>query len=197
MKKENFSNWFKKFGTYVISGGLVLAIGITIIAVGTGETKANVSEAKNPVVSVDTEPMSVLTFTLPMNEVNIVKDYSNDELFFNSTLGRWEFHNGIDLTSTDQKVFAVADGTVSKVYSDYANGTVIEIDHGNNLKSVYGSLSENVLVNVGDKVQKGTEIGTASTTATSEINDNAHLHFSFLENEKNVDPANYLDLASK
>lgn len=197
--KNKFVNWFKKFGAYCIAGGVVFTIALTIFVTSlTTENPSSItSEANNPVVSVDAKPVSVLTFTLPMNNATILKDYSRDSLFFNNTIGRWEFHEGLDFISDDLKVYAVATGTVSNIYSDYANGTVIEISHTNGLTSVYSSLNQDVLVNVGDVVTKGQEIALADDSAESESADGAHLHFEMLEGSNNIDPANYLDLEKK
>ena len=197
-KQKKFKAWFKKFGTYTIAGGLVFTMAITILITGaTSTTTANTSDAKNPVISVGTQPLAALTFTLPMTDASIIKNFSTSELYYNNTLDRWEFHDGIDFVSNDLKVYAIANGTVKNVYSDYAKGTVVEIDHGNNLVSVYSSLNEDVLVEVGDKIEKNEQIGTADDSAAEESEDGAHLHLSILENDEKIDPANYLDLENK
>lgn len=196
MEKQNkFVQWFKKYGTYATAGVLVVAIAAAILATGLSANvqKSNTS-AKNPVVSVSTYP---ITFSMPMVNAQLLKDFSSEELFFNNTLGRWEFHDGIDLVSQDLKVFAVADGEVVDVENSSLFGTTITIKHGNNLQSFYGSLSADVLVKEGDKVKAGEEIGVADATATNESADGKHLHFAMIENNKKIDPANYLEFEVK
>ena len=63
--------------------------------------------------------------------------------------------------------------------------------------STYGSLDEQVKVKVGDEVNRGQELGTISSTATSEADAGAHLHFSLLDNGKKIDPASYLNIEIK
>lgn len=197
MKKQNkFANWFKKYGTYAVAGALVVMLSGAVLITGLSASsqKAELNDAKNPVQSVGTYP---ITFSMPMANASMIKDFSADELYLNSTLGRWEYHDGIDLTSSDLKVFAVADGEVVGVEETSLYGTVITLKHANGLESLYGSLAENVLVKKGDKVKGGQEIATADNTASSEQADGKHLHFSMVENGKKIDPANYLELEVK
>ena len=52
----------------------------------------------------------------------------------------------------------------------------------------------------GDTVEQGEVIGTVSAAADAmgnEFNEGAHLHFEVLENEKQIDPATYLDYEEK
>ena len=196
MKKQKFANWFKKYGTYATAGVLVLLLSGAVLVTGLNASsqKAELNDASNPVVSVGTYP---ITFSMPMANASLIKDFSVDELYLNGTLGRWEYHDGIDLTSSDLKVYAVADGEVVDISENSLYGTVITLKHSNGLQSLYASLSDDVLVEKGDKVKAGAELGKADDTASSEAADGKHLHFSLIENGKKIDPANYLELEVK
>lgn len=195
-KGKKFSLWMKKYGSYTVAGILVVALAGAVLITGlnSGAEKMELNKVENPVVSVNTQP---LTFLMPMENATLIRDYSNQELYLNSTLGRWEYHGGIDLTSENNNVFAVAKGTVESIKTDSLNGTQIVIAHSNNLKTIYSSLSEETLVNVGDTVNEGQQIGTSDTTAGNEEKDGKHLHFEMLENGKKIDPANYLEFELK
>ena len=201
MVKRTFLEKSKKYGSYCLAGALVLALAITVIVTGGNLTRTDnsISPANNPVVSVGAQPEAVLTFTLPMLNSELIKEFSSETtgLLLNETLGRWEYHDGVDFTASDLSVYAVADGVVSEVYSDYAFGTTIVITHIDNLKSVYSSLDANVLVDVGDSVDKNEKIGTATDSSANEVAQGAHLHFKFIEDNQNIDPANYLELEAK
>ena len=99
MKKQKFANWFKKYGTYATAGALVLLLSGAVLVTGLNASsqKAELNDASNPVVSVGTYP---ITFSMPMANATLIKDFSVDELYLNGTLGRWEYHDGIDLTSS-------------------------------------------------------------------------------------------------
>ena len=110
---------------------------------------------------------------------------------------RWEAHLAIDLASENASVFSIYDGVVASVETNSLQGTVVTINHEDGFVSVYGSLADELMVNVGDAVVSGQEIGRASTSATNEIHSGAHLHFTLLKDGETVDPNNYLDLQNK
>ena len=194
---NKFKLFMKKYGYYCMVGVLVIALGITIgIATGTEDNTLNTNPADNPVISV-TNP-EVLTFTLPMENPSIIKDFSGEDIVFNSSVGWWGTHEGRDLTSENSLVFANAGGEVLSVVDDQLEGTKIVIEHANGLQSVYSSLdSTDIKVQVGDKVSMGDQLGVASTSASNESLTGAHLHFELIEDGTKIDPNNYLELEPK
>jgi len=190
------SNQKKKFAlNYIYAtliGMLVVACALTIALVNAGKVKPDAN------VGGESVQVSANTYVVPMKNATIQKDYSGTELQFNDTLKQWEIHKAIDFIATDDKqVFAVANGTVSKVYNNYLEGGVVEISHANGLVSVYKSLDSNINLQVGDKVNAGDVIGNASETMAQELNSGAHLHFEMLLNGVKVDPNNYIPLGNK
>lgn len=180
-------NWFQKYGYYVVGGILLLAIGFTLMnVVNTNPTP--------DAIDVSGEPLS---FRLPMNEVTVIKEYSDTELMFNKTLGRWEAHKAYALTSEDLKVFAVARGTVSEVGKNNDLGNYVIITHEGGLKTMYASLDENVLVSNGTTIEKGQLIGMASDSAEHFSKEGKHLHFVMYKNDTKVNPSTYLSFGNK
>lgn len=185
MKIKNF---FKRYGYFVIAGALILTIGAVV---GVSEAKANAT------ITVPAQNQ-VLEFGLPMMDAEILKPFSDTDLMLNTTLNQWESHKALDLISnTSDDVFAVFDGTVTKVDSNYEEGTLIEISHSNGLVSRYLNLDKNVNVKANDTVKKGDKIGSVSTTSANECKDCKHLHLELLKNGKKVDPADYITLNNK
>ncbi len=171
---------------------LILACAVTIAVVSAQKTSADLS------VDNTTVMVSGTNFTLPMRNATVAKDYSASELQFNETLKQWEIHKAIDFVATDDtNVYAVANGTVSNVFTNYLEGTVIEISHSDGLVTVYKSLNEDVNVKIGDKVKAGDIIGSVSETMAQELNTGAHLHFEMQKNGKKINPNDYLDLGEK
>lgn len=176
----------------VLIGILVIACAVTIALVSTNNynSKAKIGE--------DGIDVSTASFVVPMQNASIVKDYSGSELQYNDTLRQWEIHKAIDfLASDDLNVYAVADGTVSNVYTNYLEGTVIEISHSDGIVSVYKSLNSEVSVAVGDSVSAGQIIGQVADSMAQESNTGAHLHFEMTVNGVKVDPNDYLSLGDK
>ena len=196
MEKQNkFATWMKKYGTYLTAGVLVFCLAAVVLVTGLVNSAQNVENNVNdPSIEVNTTP---LTFSMPMANATLIKDFSSDELYLNSTLGRWEYHDGIDLVSNDLKVFAVADGEVLEVSESSLTGTTVLVKHSDSLVSLYASLNSEVEVKEGDKVKAGEVIGTADNTAGNESADGKHLHFSLIEKGQKIDPANYLEFEVK
>lgn len=174
-------------------------IGMLVVACAVVIALASAKNA-NPTAEISNEQgvlVSANTYVAPMKNFTIAKDYSATELQYNETLKQWEIHKAIDfLAGDDLQVFAVSNGTVSNVYNNYLEGTVIEITHANSVVSTYKSLS-NATVKIGDKVTAGQVIGEAGNNMAQEQNAGKHLHFEMTVNGKKVNPNDYLDLGTK
>jgi len=177
--------------TYAALVAFTIMLSAIIIAVN---ANSNSSKTKNAIISVGTTP---ITYIAPMENATLVKDFSNKELQYNDTLKQWEIHKAVDITSdTSNNVLAIANGTVTNVYTNYLEGGVIEITHDNGIKSVYKSL-EDISVKNGDFVKAGDVIASISTSMARELNTGNHLHFELFENNLSVDPNNYIDFSNK
>lgn len=118
------------------------------------------------------------------------RDYSMEELSYDRTMSDWRVHNGWDIAAAaGAPVLAVGDGTVCAVYEDVMYGTVVEIDHGNGVKSVYANLQSTPVVKAGDSVSVGDTIGAVGTTALAENAEVSHLHFAMAQGDAPADPA--------
>ncbi len=194
MNSTNGSQKKKAVLNYVYAtliGLLVVACSVTIALVSSANAPSKIE------VGGENVEVSTNVYVVPMKNATVVKDYSGKELQYNDTLKQWEIHKAIDfLAGDDLNVYAVAKGKVSNVYTNYLEGTVVEITHDDNIVSVYKSL-EKADVEIGDSISAGSIIGQVGTTMTQELNSGAHLHFEMLQNGKKVDPNNYLDLGKK
>lgn len=195
MNKANQTQKKKIVMNYVYAtliGILVIACAVTIALVGVNSSN-NSAE-----IGEDGQTVSTVTYVVPMQNATVVKDYSGTELQYNDTLKQWEIHKAIDFKAGDNlDVYAIADGTVSNVYTNYLEGTVVEISHANGMVSVYKSLASPASVSVGDQVSAGQVIGQASESMAQELNTGAHLHFEMQLNGVKVDPNDYLSLGEK
>lgn len=100
-------------------------------------------------------------------------------------------HQGFGLEAYEQgKVLASAAGTVSEIGDYDATQKIIKIDHGNGYISVYIFSGKN-LVNVGDAVTKGTNIGSVEGTADAALK----LEFQILFQGQYVNPETLLEIS--
>ncbi len=128
----------------------------------------------------------------------VYKEHSTTIPVYSETLEAWKIHTGIDIsTEAGADVFAVAEGKVTRVYSDALLGNTVEITHANGVKSVYSNLSADGLVTAGVEVVSGAKIGTVGDSAISELADEAHLHFEMIAGEVSVNPLDYISEDAK
>lgn len=210
-KKYNtgkFSSFMKKNIYYFLMIACILAIGtmITIAAINGANNQEdpviiNSPEPTDPVTN-DPDPtdpvVDPIVFTMPVADAEIGMDYSMDMLLYSSTLNQWQTHSGIDLKAAEgTEVVAAYDGMVKSITTDVLNGTVIEIEHANNLKTIYSSLDADVDVILNQLVDKGDVIGKVSSSSILEANEGPHLHFEVKLSNEFVDPNEYLPVENK
>lgn len=104
-------------------------------------------------------------------------------------LGVNKLHTGVDISApSGAKVVAADSGTVIIAGWFGAYGNTVVVDHGDNIATLYGHLSE-VKVKVGDQVERGQQIGNVGSTGLST---GPHLHFEVRINGDPTNPWSYL-----
>lgn len=123
----------------------------------------------------------------------LLKGYSMDALVWSKTLRQWMTHSGADIRAPKgSEVYAVAAGTVTRVYTDDMMGRTVEIDHGDGLVTVYCGLKEELEVKEGDRVEARAVIGRIGDTAISECAEESHLHFEVRLDGRPCDPEGFV-----
>ena len=119
--------------------------------------------------------------------------HSVDALIFDQTMGDWRTHAGIDISADlGERVRAIAPGIVKDIVHHDLLGTMVIIDHGGGLQSLYANLAELPTVEVGQWVDMGTFIGAVGNTALAEVGVVTHLHLEIMDNGVRVDPLLFL-----
>lgn len=109
-------------------------------------------------------------------------------------LGRLALHSGIDFRfAPGEKVRPTAPGKVIAAGWTGGYGNMVEVDHGNGISTRYGHMSE-ILVRVGDKVDRGEVIGLAGSTGRST---GTHLHYEVRQDGRAVDPIYFMNAGLK
>lgn len=127
-------------------------------------------------------------YTLPLG-TDILKDYSPTTPSYNPTMGDWRTHGGVDFKGADgSQIKAIAYGTVTDISDDPLYGTVITIDHGNDVTARYCGLNKDAMeVTEGETVKNGQLLGYLGTVPCEKA-DVSHLHFEVYYKGENVDP---------
>jgi len=155
------------------------------------ENKAE--ESVKAVSSQAVESEKAVSFTAPCEGV-ILKRFSIDKPLKSKTMGDFRIHRGVDIKADiGSSIYASADGTVECIYEDNLLGVTIVIAHSDTLKTQYSNVAGDDMVKEGEKINTGQAIGCVGNTAKGELLDDAHLHFSVVENGEYVDPLKYID----
>ncbi len=102
---------------------------------------------------------------------------------------RSTFHRGLDFSAwTGTPVYATADGRVRKSSRQGTLGLLVEIDHGNGMKTRYGHNSK-LLVKVGQLVRRGDIIAEVGNTGRST---SPHCHYEVHLDGRHVNPWRYI-----
>lgn len=100
-----------------------------------------------------------------------------------------EFHKGLDVAArVGTPVISPADGEITYADTKGRLGKTIKIDHGYDLETRYGHLSE-IYVKSGQKVKRGDKIGAVGNTGRST---GPHLHYEVRVGEVPVNPRRYI-----
>ncbi len=101
----------------------------------------------------------------------------------------YEFHPGMDIDGErGDMVVAPANGVVTEAGWKGGYGQMVEVDHGNGLKTRYGHLSK-IEVEVGDSLTRGQMIAFVGSTGRST---GPHLHYELRLNDKPINPRRFL-----
>ncbi|WP_299091906.1 M23 family metallopeptidase [uncultured Metabacillus sp.] len=163
--------------------------------------KENQGETAPEAVEVNTLKENVAMPAVDSEAVQVVKKFydpnaSTEEqeaalVFYNNS---YRMNKGIDIAREDQKEFDVVaslSGTVTNATKDPILGHVVEIEHENDVVTVYQSLAD-VSVQAGDKVEQNEVIGKAGKSLYNE-EDGVHVHFEIRQNGVAVNPESYMD----
>lgn len=144
--------------------------------------QTDVNSAQTDIHSSQTVPNAMIHFIKPVSGGVTTS-------VFGDVIDRKTTHLGHDwAVEVGTNVCAVADGTVEKAYLSDSYGYNILVNHGNGLKTRYAHLSK-ILINLGDRVEQGRIIGLSGNTGDST---GPHLHFEVMQNDRYVNPLNFL-----
>lgn len=118
----------------------------------------------------------------------VLAEFSGDTPVKYKHLDDWRTHAGIDIAAAaGDDAYVCEDGVVEKIYSNNMGGCIL-VDHQNGYKSLYASLGEINLVNVGDRLRCGETVGRVGDAAVGDLTTGAHLHFELIYEDKPINP---------
>ncbi len=134
--------------------------------------------------------LSILTNTSNKTDFSSIHFYPPVKGLVTNSFNPIENHFGTDIvTASNKVVVATLDGTITIANWTLETGYVIQIQHDNNLLSVYKHNSE-LLKKVGNHVTAGEAIAIIGNSG--ELTSGPHLHFELWHNGTPIDPEDYV-----
>jgi len=136
--------------------------------------------------SPDGKGMRKAFLRAPLDFTRISSPFNSRRL--HPILGIVRAHKGTDYAApTGTRIWAAGDGRIAFVGRKGGYGNVIQIDHGNGIRTVYGHMSKfGKSMRVGRKVSQGDTIGYVGMTGLAT---GPHLHYEYLVNGTQRNPA--------
>ncbi|SEA68760.1 stage II sporulation protein Q [Thalassobacillus cyri] len=116
------------------------------------------------------------------------EDQENALVLYNN---KYYQSTGVDITKNDEKfdVTAALSGTVTEVKEDPLYGNVVQLDHGQEVTTVYASLDE-VQIEAGTEIKQGDVIGTAGRNIFGQAS-GVHVHFEVRKGGEALNPESF------
>ena len=155
------------------------------------------SEKIYPTISVPEEIIKpytdeTVTVAIPFYNVNGTDQEQQNSLIYYENI--YMQNTGIMYTSDNEfNVVSVLDGKVKNIRDDSIMGKIVEIEHSNNLITVYQSL-ESTNLSVGQEVKQGEILGTAGKNPIVE-NAKFALHFEVYKDGELINPEEFYNLS--
>lgn len=137
--------------------------------------------AEPTVTPEETQETAAPVWVKPLDGA-VVQAFSGDKLVYQETFGDWRVHTGTDYgASAGDRVYAVADGTVTEVTQDALWGTCITLQLSDGRTAVYRGLAEDAKVKKDSSVKAGDVLGTLASVVPAETEQGAHVHLEILD----------------
>ena len=186
----------EEIGYYAVLTLVLVALGAAANDYRSRKAEHQLAEhlaSADPGIAVQTRPDPTLApeakserFIMPV-QGTIVREFSDDELVWSTTLQLWQTHPAVDVSAAaGEAVVSAADGTVTEAYSDPLYGNVIAITHDDGSMLRYSSLNTLQLVEVGEAVAQG-DVISAVGTCSAEAELGAHIHLEYYAGQKAED----------
>jgi len=154
------------------------------------EPSENDKSLRNDVESADKYSLNISDKTKPVNSISNFVFFSPVKGIITSSFNLKEEHYGTDVAAKENEfIKATLDGTV--VFAGFTNndGYVLQVQHSNNIVSIYKHNSE-LMVRAGDYVKAGRPIAIVGNSG--ETSSGPHLHFELWYNGSPINPQDYI-----
>ena len=209
--KDKILNFLKSKGYYLVLGLCVLTVGcVSFLSYrasqrklaetplndpntqGVEKVEENISDERQESSDNKEEtktPQAAAEYSAPIENGEIIAQYSPDKPLYSYTLKDWRTHNGIDIAApSGTEVANVCEGVVETIEQDDLMGNMVTVRHTDGKVSRYASLAT-VSVEEGQILKRGDTIGTVGTSMLLECGETDHLHYELWNEDQPVEPS--------
>ncbi len=209
--KDKILNFLKSKGYYLVLGLCVLTVGcVSFLSYrasqrklaetplndpntqGVEKVEENISDERQESSDNKEEtktPQAAAEYSAPIENGEIIAQYSPDKPLYSYTLKDWRTHNGIDIAApSGTEVANVCEGVVEIIEQDDLMGNMVTVRHTDGKVSRYASLAT-VSVEEGQILKRGDTIGTVGTSMLLECGETDHLHYELWNEDQPVEPS--------
>ena len=157
----------------------------------TKETK-DTKETTETSATVDTLHFSAKEKTVWPIKGKVVLPYSMDKTVYFSTLDQYQYNPAMLIGgNVNDKVYFIADGTITKIYNSSQTGCTVEQSLGDGYTATYGMLKD-LPFKKGAKVEGGQVVGYVSEPSKYYSTEGSGVYFSLKKNGSPVNPTDFL-----
>lgn len=157
-------------------------------------TEMTTAEQTEPLTEEPTTRSAPASYSLPLG-TDMGNDYSMGVPVYNSIMGDWRTHNGVDFNGAyGDSVKAIADGIIRDVYDDEIMGATVVVDHGGGVVATYCGVIADESIKRGIIVDKCDVLGKLSAIPGETDAEFPHLHLEIAVNDIICDPLEVMGL---
>ncbi|MFI3174260.1 MAG: M23 family metallopeptidase [Bacillota bacterium] len=161
-------------------------------ATATATTTAEaVTETATATAEVEVEDL-VPVFSYPVVG-EVVMPYSIETAIYDPTLDQYRTNNTVSMTAKEgSQVLSAEKGVVKEITKDEENGNSVVIEHSEGWVTTYSQLAGNMLVAVGQSVEKGQVVGEVAQPTIYTMALGEHLEFAIAKDGESKNPEDVL-----
>lgn len=126
-------------------------------------------------------------------EGSVLLNYSMDQMIYFPTLEQYQYNPALIIEgAVNSKVYIVAKGTITDIYTNEETGCTVVEDLGDGYTAIYGQLKE-VNFAVGDSVERGQVIGYVNEPTKYYSVEGSNLYFAMQKDGEPVNPIEYFE----
>lgn len=139
--------------------------------------------------NTETQEETALVFNFPISSSETVLPFSVESAIYDPTLDQYRTNSSISLSSKEgDQVTASEKGIVKEITKDEEKGNSLVVEHKDGWSTTYSQLASEMLVAVGDTVEKGQALALVAQPTKYTVALGEHLEFSISKDGKPQNP---------